>query len=476
MPAESSRLDNAHSDLALLGGTPARTKPFSSRPHIDEREIEAVSQTVRDGLFSRFVGSPIAGTREGLRMTSDELEKLDAPFSFFGGPNVRKFEAAWARAHDVPYAITMNSATSCLTAALMALDVGPGAEVITTPLSFTATATAIVAAQAVPVFADIDRDTLCLDPAAVERAITPQTKAIMPVHWCGNAGDFAPLLDIAKRHKLYVLEDAAQAPGTEYQGRMLGTFGDAGIFSFSEPKNVMTGEGGMLITSDPQIAEKCRLIRNHGESVPMPEDSDDFALNIIGYNFRMVEATGALGWVQTAKLDMVNQIRKKNYQYLRGKLAQVAGPYLVPQRITHPNSFYGYTAAFRWLEETSGISRDTVALALRAEGIPVATGVGRLMSDNILFRRKLAYGRSSHPFVQSSYSGHVEYDPQQLPNAHQAHDIEYLGFFLMGHPNTPLDMDDIVAAFEKIVAGRAALAELEKTHKPAAAPFDRGRN
>jgi perosamine synthetase len=376
----------------------------------------------------------------------------------------------------VPYAIAMNSATSCLTAALMALDIGPGAEVITTPLSFTATATAIVAAQAIPVFADIDRDTLCLEPAAVERAITPQTKAIMPVHWCGNAGDLGPLLGIAKRHKLRVIEDAAQAPGTEYQGQMLGTFGDAGIFSFSEPKNVMTGEGGMLITSDPQVAEKCRLIRNHGESVPMPEDSDDFALNIIGYNFRMVEATGALGWVQTAKLDMVNQIRKKNYQYLRGRLAEVVGPCLVPQRLTHPQSFYGYTAAFRWLREVSGISRDTVALALRAEGIPVATGVGRLMSDNILFRRKLAYGRSGHPFVQSAYRGHVEYDPRQLPNAHQAHDVEYLGFFLMGYPNTPADMDDIVAAFKKIVTGRAALAEFEKTHKPAAAPFDRGRN
>src|SRR5690242_5137636 len=126
MPVDAPRLANAHSDLALLGGTPARSKPFSSRPHIDEREVEAVAQTVRDGLFSRFVGSPIAGTREGLRMTSDELEKLDAPFSFFGGPNVRKFEAAWARAHRVPYAIAMNSATSCLTAALMALDVGPG--------------------------------------------------------------------------------------------------------------------------------------------------------------------------------------------------------------------------------------------------------------------------------------------------------------------------------------------------------------
>ncbi len=475
MPSDFARSTNAAPPLALLGGTAVRNKPFSSRPHIDEREVEAVAQTVRDGLFSRFVGSALPGTREGLRQTSEELEKLDAPASFFGGPNVRKFEAAWARAHRVPYAIAMNSATSCLTAALMALDVGPGAEVITTPLSFTATATAIVAAQAVPVFADIDLDTLCLDPASVERAITPYTKAIMPVHWCGNAGDFHAILDIAKRHNLHVIEDAAQAPGTEYDDRMLGSYGDAGVFSFSEPKNVMTGEGGMVITSNPEVAEKCRLIRNHGEAVPMPNDTDDFALNIVGYNFRMVEATAALGWVQTSKLEMVNQIRKRNYQYLRSRLDDVAGGYLLPQRITHPESFYSYTAAFRWLSEASGISRDTVALALRAEGIPVATGVGRLMSDNLLFQRKLAYGRGGHPFSSPVYHGKVDYDPAKLPNAYLAHDVEYLGFFLLGHPNTPADMDDIVAAFEKIVTRRHELVAYEKNGKPSVMPFDRGR-
>ncbi len=475
MSVRDSHSSDAKANLALLGGTPVRTKAFSSRPHVDEREVEAVAQTVRDGLFSRFVGSPIPGTREGLRQTSEELEKLEAPVSFFGGPNVRKFEAAWARAHRVPYAIAMNSATSGITAALMALDVGPGAEVITTPLSFTATATAIVAAQAVPVFADIDRDTLCLDPKAVERAITPYTKAIMPVHWCGNAGDLKAIMEIARAHKLHVIEDAAQAPGSEYDGRMLGSYGAAGIFSFSEPKNVMTGEGGMVITSDPVVAEKCRLIRNHGEAVPMPDDPDDFALNIVGYNFRMVEATAALGWVQTSKLEMVNQIRKKNYQHLRAGLAAFAGDYLVPQSLSHPETFYGYTAAFRWVRETSGVSRDTVALALRAEGIPVATGVGRLMSDNILFQRKLAYGGGGHPFVLPLYRGAVSYDPSKLPNAHAAHDIEYLGLFLMGHPNTPADMDDIIAAFRKIVFGRQALADYESSHKPNVMPFDRGR-
>ena len=370
---------------AILGGEPIRTRPFVSRPHIDEREVEAVAQTVRDGLFSRFVGSPVPGTRALLRCTSAELATGDTAFSFLGGPNVRRFEAAWAEAHDVPYAVAMNSATSAITAALMAMDIGPGAEVITTPLSFTATATAIVAANAVPVFADIDPDTLCLDVRAVADAITPRTRAIIPVHWCGNAGDFRPLLELAHRARLRVLEDSAQAPGTRYGDRYLGTLGDAGVFSFSEPKNVMTGEGGMLVTADAGLAEKCRLIRNHGEAIPVDDDPDGYVMNVVGYNFRMVEATAALGWVQTSKLDMVNRIRHANYRYLADRLAARFGELMRPQRLTHPETFYAYTAVFLWSEERSGLPRNVVARALRAEGIPVATGVGRLLADHPMF-------------------------------------------------------------------------------------------
>ena len=460
---------------ALLGGTPVRTKPFSSRPYLDDREVEAVAQTVRDGLLSRFVGSPIPGTRELLRQTSAELRALDQPFSFLGGPNVRRFEAAWAEAHDVPYAVAMNSATSAETSALMAMDVGPGAEVITTPLSFTATANAIVAANAVPVFADIDPDTMCLDPDAVERAITPLTRCILPVHWCGNAGDFDGILAVARRHGIPVLEDSAQAPGTRYRGRFLGTFGDAATFSFSEPKNVTTGEGGMVVTSNVTIAEKCRLIRNHGESVPMPDDTDAFVVNVVGQNFRMVEASAALGWVQTSKLETVNAIRHANHAHLVQRLTTIAGDMLVPQKLTHPETFAAYTSAFRWSEACSGLPRDTVAAALRAEGIPVAVGVGRLMSDNELFLRKLAYGRGGAPFSAPAYRGTVDYRAAALPNAHRVHDREYLAFFLAGWPNTPADMDDIAAAFEKILAHRDALAAHNLAAAGRPAGFDRGR-
>jgi perosamine synthetase len=455
---------------ALLGGSPVRTRPFSSKPFIDEREVDAVAQTVRDGLLSRFVGSPIPGTRDQLRRTSAELLGLDEPFSFLGGPNVRRFEAAWARAHGAPYAVAMNSATSAETSALMALGIGPGAEVITTPLSFTATATAIVAANATPIFADIDTETMCLNPSSVEAAISPRTACILPVHWCGNAGEFVEVLEVARRHDLPVLEDSAQAPGSMYKGRFLGTWGDAATFSFSEPKNVTTGEGGMVLTSNVEIAEKCRLIRNHGEAIPTADDDDDFVVNVVGQNFRMTEATAALGWVQTSKLQEVNTIRNRNHLHLVDRLEEVAGTYLVAQRLTHPETFAGYTSAFRWLEADSDVPRDVIAVALRAEGIPVATGVGRLMSDNELFRRRIAYGRQHYPF-----DVHVEYRPESLPNAHRLHDREYLAFFLAGWPNTTRDMDDIASAFEKIVAHLDDLAHYARQHEPEAPAFDRGR-
>lgn len=459
---------------ALLGGEPVRMRPFASRPLVDDREIEAVVRSLRDGLFSRFVGSPVPGTADLLRKTSRELVAHDEDFSFVGGPNVRRFEADWAAAHETPFAIAVNSATSGLTTALLALGVSPGDEVITTALSFTATASAIVLAQAVPVFVDIDPETLCLDPEAVARAVTPRTWGIVPVHWCGNAGDLVPVLQLARERGLRVVEDAAQSPGTRLGSQFLGTYGDAGVFSFSEPKNVMTGEGGMIVTPDPTVAERCRLIRNHGETVLKPEDSDEQLRNIVGANYRMVEATAALGWVQTSRLAQLNARRAENYGYLRARLAELHPGVLTPQRLTHPETFYAYTAVFRWSETLGGLRRDTVALALRAEGIPVATGIGRLLADHPMFTRRIAFGLHGWPLRPETTTGPTS-PPDSLVHTRHVHDHEYLGFFLMGWPNTKDDMDDIVRAFSKVLAARDRLARYEAAHPTRALPFDRGR-
>jgi len=442
--------------LALLGGPKIRTKVFSSRPHIDQNERAAVDACLQDSLFSRFIGSPTGTVRDDLRLTSEDAEKNKEFWSFLGGPNVRKFEALWAQAHKTRYAISVNSATSGLTAALLALGLEPGDEVITTPFSFTATATSIVAAQGVPVFADVDLDTFCLSAETAEKAVSSKTRCVMPVHLLGNAGDIEALVSLTQKKNLKLLEDSAQAPGGFYKGKHLGTIGDAGVFSFQETKNVMTGEGGMIVTSDPLIAEKCRLIRNHGESIPMHSDSDAFALNIVGFNFRMQEPIAALGWVQTQKLAMLNGIRRQNYLYLLRRLKEVAGEFLTPQKLTNPDTYVPYCAGFRWNPQASGLRRDLVAQALRAEGIPVVGGFPRLMSENVLFTRQMGFGSHQWPFREAkkkpSEDGRTPY-----PNATRLQYEEYLGFFQMGWPNTEEDMEDIARAFEKILAHKKEL-------------------
>ena len=443
--------------LAMYGGKPVRTTLFKSRPYITEKMKAMVLETIEDGRFSKFIGSPVPGTLDLLTKKSEEIDKISEMVSFFGGPSVRKLEALWAQSHECGFSIAVNSATSGLTTAFMAVDVGPGCEVMCSPFSFTASATAIVAANAVPVFADIDIDTFCLSPESCENSITHATRAIMPIHWNSNAGDLSSLLSLAKSKNLHVIEDAAQTPKTIYDHKYLGTHGEVGVFSLNEPKNVMTGEGGIIVTDDKALAAKCRLIRNHGEAVVDQSFTNEMATNIVGHNFRLVEMLAALGIGQLDHLEYLNSIRRENYLYLTEKLVSTWGEFIVPQKITHPESYNPYTAGFRWLSSKSCIHRNVIARALRAEGIPVSSGVSRLMSDNPLFQRTLAYGQGGCPFSCHLYERRGKYGIPPLQKAKQLQEEEYLGFFQIGWPNGREDMDDIIYGFNKILANKKRL-------------------
>lgn len=451
--------------LAICGGEPVRTTEFGSRPYITEEMITKVGSLMREGRLTGFVGSPISGTNDIIGQKSFEVENFDAPVSFLGGPSVRKLESKWSKYHKVDYSIAVNSATSGLTTAIMALDVGPGDEVICSPFSFTASATSIIAANAIPVFADIDLDTFCLSPDAAKESITESTKAIMPIHWNSNAGDFDAILATAKSNGLKVIEDASQSPGMLYKGKFMGTHGDAGVFSLNEPKNIMTGEGGIIVTDNSEVAIKCRLIRNHGEAIPDQNSTDDLVMNAIGYNFRLVELLAEIGIAQLEHLAYLNKVRKENYIYLVKQLVDEFGEYLIPQKITHLESYYPYTAGFRWLGDESKIHRDIVAHVLRSEGIPVASGIARLMSENPLFQRQLAYGRNHCPFSCHLYKRRGKYSIPELPNAKRLQNEEYLGFFQVGWPNTIADMDDIVEGFRKIMANKKYLSKMSDLSK-----------
>jgi len=245
------------------------------------------------------------------------LEVIDSK-QLAQGARVAAFERAFAEVCGVKHAIATSSGTTALQAAVLAHGIGPGDEVITTPFTFIASDNAVVFAGARPVFVDIDERSYNIDPRGIEKAITPYTKAILPVHLFGNPCDMQAILDIAARHGLIVIEDACQAHGASLGGRMVGSFG-TGCFSFYPTKNITTAEGGIITTNDGQLADRLRLIRNHGQRERYYHES-------IGYNFRMTEIQAAIGLVQVGKLERFVQARRAHAAYFDQKLQGVVTP------------------------------------------------------------------------------------------------------------------------------------------------------
>lgn len=238
------------------------------------------------------------------------------------GPRVEAFEKAFAAYCGVKHAVATSSGTTALQTAVLAHGIGPGDEVITTPFTFIASANAVLFAGGKPVFVDINEHTYNIDPQLIEAAITPRTKAILPVHIFGNPCDMQAIMDIAARHGLVVIEDACQAHGAMVHGQKVGSFG-VGCFSFYPTKNITTAEGGMITTDDGELADRARLIRSHGQRQRYYHET-------IGYNFRMTEIQAAIGQVQLGKLEQFIQSRRANAQYLTQRLKDVIIPREAP--------------------------------------------------------------------------------------------------------------------------------------------------
>jgi perosamine synthetase len=252
-----------------------------SRPDIGPAEEEAVLEVLRSGMLAM-------------------------------GKRTAAFEEAWAAYCGVRHAVLMSNGTVALEAILEALEIGPGDEVITVSFSFNATVSAILRVGATPILVDVREDDFCIDPAAVEAAITPRTKAILPVHLYGLMADMDPLVEIATRHGLRIVEDAAQAHGATYRERRAGSFG-AAMFSLYATKNLMTGEGGFATTDDEGLADRLRVFRNHGMRVRYHHDT-------LGTNFKPTDLVAALGLAQLARLDERTEVRRRNAAYLTSHL------------------------------------------------------------------------------------------------------------------------------------------------------------
>jgi dTDP-4-amino-4,6-dideoxygalactose transaminase len=269
------------------------------------------------------------------------------------GPKVAALEEAFAEVCEVEHAIATTSGTTALHVALLAHGIGEGDEVITTPFTFIASANSILFTGAKPVFVDIEADTYNIDPDLIEAAVTPKTKAILPVHLYGYVCDMDAIMDIAERHQLAVIEDACQAVGASFQGQKAGSFG-TGTFSLYATKNVMSGEGGMITTNDDSIAEECRLIRNHGMKVRYHHD-------MLGYNFRLSDLHAAIGLAQMERLAEFNAKRKANAEYLNEHIHSVITPKVKPG---YDHVWHQYT-----VRVDDGRDRDAAVKQLNKAGI-----------------------------------------------------------------------------------------------------------
>ncbi|WP_303247997.1 DegT/DnrJ/EryC1/StrS aminotransferase family protein [uncultured Methanobrevibacter sp.] len=265
----------------------ADIKVSIAKPIIGEEEIENVVEVLKSGMIAQ-------------------------------GPKVAEFEEKFAKWVGAKYAVATNSGTAALHVALLSCGIGPGDEVITTPFTFIATGNAIVYTGATPVFADIDLETYNIDPDTIEDLITDKTKAILPVQLYGQSADMDKIREIAKKHDLLVIEDAAQAHGAMYNDEKVGNMGDMACFSFYPTKNMTTSEGGMITTNNKELAEKARVFRAHGSNIKYKHDE-------IGYNFRSSDIAAAIGLAQLDKIDEFNEKRINNANYLNEGLKNVEG-------------------------------------------------------------------------------------------------------------------------------------------------------
>lgn len=401
--------------LALRGGTPVRQAPLPVYPPPGSAdEIEAAARVLRSGNLT--------ATR---------------------GPEVEEFGEAFAAYNGAKHAVAVSNGTTALHAALAAARIGVGDEVIVPALTFLASATSVLMNNAIPIFADIEPETLGLDPVSVRSRITERTRAIIIVHLNGYPADMDGLLAAAREHGLTVIEDCAHAHGALFGSRKVGVLGDMGCFSFQHKKNLSLGEGGAVITNDDGLAQRLRQVRNFGTEQ-------------LGYNYRMTELHAAIGKLRLARLDQMNAQRRANAAHLDEHLAALPG--LTPQRPRTGTTSVYYNYMLRYDPDVIGVSRDRFAEALVAEGV-VADPPYQPIYNRASFQARDCYGRGC-PFACPLYcvpeQQRQQYTPGLCPTAEEASCRTRLGVKI--HPPcAEAEMGDVAAAFVKVMANRQEL-------------------
>lgn len=407
--------------LALDGGTPVRTRPLDHRRGaslIGDEEQAAVAAVLKSQSLFRYYGPDLQGT-------------------------VEAFERGVEQQLDVPHALATSSGTAALTAALAALGVGPGDEVVVPAVTFVATANAVVVAGAVPVFCDLD-DSLGLDPDALSAVLSPRTAAVVPVHLENVVCDMDGVLDVARRAGVPVLEDACQAMGATYHGKAAGTLGDLGAFSLQLEKNITAGEGGVVVTSDPELALRAARYTDQGGQFVTARGTRGEGAPFVGENLRMNEVSGAIAGVQLTRLPgVVGRMRAAKQQLLS---LVGTGADRVLRACPDPAGDGGSSAI--WYLPSAELARRFVA-ALLAEGIPSATLYGgQPVYANPAIAQQLTVAPSRSPWARHPVP--VSYRPGMCPRAEDL--AARAAAVAIGPGYTPEDVQDVAEAVAKVTA------------------------
>ena len=400
--------------LAINGGEKLRRRPYPAWPEFDERERQALEQVLGSRCW-------FAGMRGG-----------------DPGTRVAEFERKFADYHETAHGIACANGSVAIEIALRAAGIGPGCEVICPALTFIATVGAVLQVGAVPVLVDVDAETYCIDAALVESAITERTRAVIPVHYAGHMCDMDAVMELAGRHNLVVVEDAAHAHGAVWRGRRAGSIGHFGTFSFQQSKTMTAGEGGIITTNDAALAELCIQYRSCGRK----EGESWYVHYVTPLNYRMVEFEAAVLLAQIERLPEQLDARQHSAAYLNRKLGEVPG--IAPLRNDPRCETHGYYLyQFRYdPAKFQGVWRDLFVKALEAEGVPCHIGYPWPLSANPLF--------ANEPRIRDLYFPVAErICAETVVIPHQV---------LLGGRD---DLHDVVAAVAKIQKNAGELAGIE---------------
>jgi dTDP-4-amino-4,6-dideoxygalactose transaminase len=405
------------SELAILGGPRTRTEPYPEWPVWDEREIQAVTDVIRSGQWG---GYP------------------------YPGPKTAELAQKFAELQGGSYAVPMINGTVTMEVALRAAGIGWGDEVIVPGYTFQATASAPMGAGAIPVIVDVDPNNYCLDPYAAAKAISPKTKAIIPVHLGSNMADMDAIMELADKHQLIVIEDCAHAHGAKWRGRGAGTIGDFGSFSLQSSKTLTSGEGGILLCKSPEHAALAASIIDCGRPHALGGGSEDpEGLAVQGGNYRLSELQAALALVGLERFPTQAKQREDMAAYMDESLSEIHGVRVLKRDQRHTTrSFYRYIFAID--PEIFGVEHDVLCAALSAEGVDSWTGYAAMHKYDLFQPQK------SRLAVPNAFPGYFQFDQMHLPEATQAceHEAVWLdeAIFRAGQKG----VDDAIAAIQKI--------------------------